>query len=458
MRSLFLRIFLSFWTATVLIGASLVVLAVTADPRRAEFSRHEERLRGIGQELVDAYRSGGPEALLDRERALGARNGHPLFLLDASGSTADRLAAPPPVRRLAARVAATGEGESRPGRRGSRWLALPLGEEFVFVAEVAPPSALERLLDPHRLAPRLGAAFLIIGVVSFLLARSLSRPIRRLREATQRLAAGDLSARVGSSVGARRDEASELGRDFDRMAVRIEGLLGAQRRLLQDISHELRSPLARLRVALELARGEAAPGVGGALDRMERETERLDALIGGLLVLTRLEGAGDPAGLEPVELEPLVRQVAQDADFEARGRNRSVRVIESEAVTLMGVAELLRRAVENVVRNAVRFTAEGTAVEIRMARVSAGGEARVRVEVRDRGPGVPREALAELFRPFYRVSEARDRNSGGSGLGLAIAERAVRLHGGTVSAANLPGGGLEVAVELPCRPRAEAGG
>jgi two-component system sensor histidine kinase CpxA len=150
--------------------------------------------------------------------------------------------------------------------------------------------------------------------------------------------------------------------------------------------------------------------------------------------------------------------VAQDADFEARGRNRSVRVIQSEAVTLVGVAELLRRAVENVVRNAVRFTAEGTAVEIRMARVPAGGEARVRVEVRDRGPGVPREALSELFRPFYRVSEARDRNSGGSGLGLAITERGVRLHGGTVSAANLPGGGLEVTVELPCRPRADAGG
>ncbi len=458
MRSLFLRIFLSFWTATALIGASLVVLAVTADPRRAELSRHEDRLRGIGQELAEAYRSGGAEALQDLERALGARSGHPLFLLDASGSTADRLAAPPPVRRLAARVAATGEAESRPGRRGSRWLALPLGDEFVFVAEVPPPSALDRLLDPHRLAPRLGAAFLIIGVVSFLLARSLSRPIRRLREATQRLAAGDLSARVGSSVGTRRDEASELGRDFDRMAARIEGLLGAQRRLLQDISHELRSPLARLRVALELARGEAAPGAGGALDRMERETERLDELIGGLLVLTRLEGAGDPARMEPVELEPLVRQVAQDADFEARGRNRSVRVIGSEAVTLAGVAELLRRAVENVVRNAVRFTAEGTAVEIRVARVPGDGEARVRVEVRDRGPGVPREALSELFRPFYRVSEARDRNSGGSGLGLAIAERAVRLHGGTVSAANLPGGGLEVAVELPCRLKADAGG
>jgi len=457
-RSLFLRIFLSFWTATVLIGASLVVLAVTADPRRAEFSRHEDRLRGIGQELVEAYRSGGADALQDLERALGARNGRPLFLLDASGRTADRLAAPPPVQRLAARVAATGQAESRPGRRGSRWLALPLGDEFVFVAEVPPPSALDRLLDPHRLAPRLGAAFLIIGVVSFLLARSLSRPIRRLREATQRLAAGDLSARVGSSVGARRDEASELGRDFDRMAARIEGLLGSQRRLLQDISHELRSPLARLRVALELARGEAAPGAGGALDRMERETERVDELIGGLLVLTRLEGGGDPARMEPMELEPLVRQVAQDADFEARSRNRRVRVIGSEAVTLVGVAELLRRAVENVVRNAVRFTAEGTAVEVRMARVPGGGGARVRLEVRDRGPGVPREALSELFRPFYRVSEARDRNSGGSGLGLAIAERAVRLHGGTVSAANLPGGGLEVTVELPCRPEADAGG
>lgn len=448
MRSLFLKLFLSFWGATVLIGAFLVVLALTTDPRRGEFRHHEERLARLGRELVDSYRNGGETALRDFGRLRTQGREAPALLFLRGEGPLSGLPAPEPVRRLAARASATGEREVRRGPRGL-WLALPLDDGFVMVAQVPPPSRLERILDPYGLTLRLGGAFLVIGLVSYLLARSLSAPVRRLREAAQRLAEGDLSVRVGRTLGHRWDETEDLGQDFDRMAERIEALVEAQRRLLRDISHELRSPLARLNVALELARQKAGPGAGSSLDRIGREAERLNQLIGELLTLTVLETGSERLERVPLDLETLVRRVAEDADFEARARSRSVEILEAEPTRVEGVPELLRRAIENVVRNAVRFTVEGSAVEIRLSR--AGGSS-ARVTVRDRGPGVPEGSLSDLFRPLYRVADSRDRQSGGAGIGLAITERAVRVHGGRVSAENADGGGLIVTIELPVLP------
>jgi two-component system sensor histidine kinase CpxA len=250
-------------------------------------------------------------------------------------------------------------------------------------------------------------------------------------------------------LGKRFDETAELGRDFDRMAARIEALLTTQRRLLRDISHELRSPLARLNVALGLARPKAGPEASPALDRIDREAQRLNDLIGQLLTLAALEGGGEMGKPTRVDLRELVCEVVGDADFEALSFNRSVRLEEEEPLTVTGSAPLLRSAVENVVRNAIRFTAEGTSVEVRLSLREAPHGAVARIAVRDHGPGVPEEALTSLFEPFYRVAEARDRQSGGAGIGLAITQRAVTLHNGTVRAANVPGGGLEVVLELP---------
>ncbi len=445
MRSLFLRIFLTFWGATVVIGGLLVVLALTTDPRRADFERHQERLIQVGGKLVEVFTVGGTKGLRELARAREADGHPPAFLFRGTQGPLSELPAPPMARRMAARASATGDREVRRGRNGL-WLAMPLEEEYVIVAEVPLPSRLERLLDPYRLTPRLGLAFLVVGLVSYLLARSLSAPIQRLREATQELAEGDLSVRVGETLRRRRDETAQLGRDFDRMAERIEALVEAQRRLLRDISHELRSPLARLGVALGLARQKAGPGAAPALDRIEREAERLNELIGQLLTLTLLESG--PEGLEKtrVDLGQVVRQVARDADFEARSRGSAVEVVQSEGLVVDGFAELLRRAIENVVRNAVRFTEHGSAVEIRLTRCMGPA---ARIEVRDHGPGVPEGSLEDLFRPFYRVADARDRASGGAGVGLAIAERAVTVHGGSVRAGNAPGGGLSVVIELP---------
>jgi two-component system sensor histidine kinase CpxA len=250
---------------------------------------------------------------------------------------------------------------------------MPLDGDYVIVAEVQPPSPLQRMLDPYGLTLRLGAAFLVIVLVSYFLARSLSAPLRELREAARELGSGNLSVRVSPALRRRRDEIADLGQDFDRMAERITALLETQKRLLTDISHELRSPLARLNVALALARQKAPPDAEPPLDRIEREAARLNDLIGQLLTLTVLESGADAVPRVTLDLTDLVREIAEDADFEARSTGRGVRLMESQPLRVEGARELLGRAIENVLRNAVRFTAEGTDVGCTSSDPRAGG-------------------------------------------------------------------------------------
>lgn len=450
MRSLFFRIFVSFLGATVLISVLLLALALTTNPHRIVFAPHEKRLDRIGKEMLEAYRTGGSAALQEIERVHERKEEPPAILYRNSEGPLSGRAAPPLAQQLAAKTAVTGEWQVKKEPHGPPLIAMPLGDGYVLVAVVPPPPPLEIFFNPYGLTLRLGAAFLVTGLISYLLARSLSAPVRTLRNATQQLASGDLSVRVGPSLQGSRDETGELGRDIDRMAERIGGLLESQRRLLRDISHELRSPLARLNVALGLARRKAGPEAQGSLDRMEREAGRLNDLIGELLTLALMES--DARGIErvPVDLQALVREIVEDAEFEANVANRGVRVAQDEPVVVAGVYELLRRAIENVVRNGVRFTAKGTDVEVGLSRSEGVSGQVARVSVRDHGPGVPEESLNKLFEPFYRVTDARDRQSGGTGVGLAITQRAVKLHGGTVHASNVPGGGMEVVIELPC--------
>jgi two-component system sensor histidine kinase CpxA len=299
------------------------------------------------------------------------------------------------------------------------------------------------------LLPRLGIALVISCLACYLLARYLTVPIVRLRDAARQLASGDLTVRVSPAAEKRWDEIGELAHDFDLMAERIQVLLTSQKQLLGNISHELRSPLARLNVALELARRQSTPEAGKFLDRIEWESERLNELIRQLLALTRLEGLMDRTRKELIDLTHLVQDIAADADFEARSRQRSVQLVEQERCTVIGVRDLLRSAVENVVRNAVWYTREGTAVEISLHSLTNRGATQAIVNVRDHGPGVPEEMLLDLFRPFYRAGEVRERQTGGAGLGLAITERAILLHGGKIKALNAPDGGLIVEISIP---------
>ncbi len=449
MRSLFVKIFLWFWGAV-----ALLILGIAGAqslswwtggiriPERNSYSMYAV----LATDAWERDGSAGLAAFLNQlYRNTGARS----YLLDGRDSPLGGSKPPVEVLQAGRTALATHRLEVHTG------LAVPViarpvqgaRGRYVFATEArkGPPPILRVFRGNQWLL--LLVAVLTAGLVCYALARHLTAPMVRLAHAARRLAAGDLSARTGmSSAGG--DELAELGRDFDLMAERLEEAMGSQRRLLRDISHELRSPLARMNVALGIAR-QRHTLPDEVLDRIELESERLSSLIGQLLTLSRFEAGDTAMRREAVALAPLVRRVADDAQFEARARQRDVRVVRCDSAELAGQTELIESAVENVVRNAVRHTPEGRAVEISLERSEVGGDARAVVRVRDHGPGVPEDELPRLFRPFHRVGDARDRQTGGTGLGLAITERAVRLHGGSVVASNAPGGGLLVELWLP---------
>jgi two-component system sensor histidine kinase CpxA len=286
-----------------------------------------------------------------------------------------------------------------------------------------------------------------------------TRPVARLRKAARELATGKLNARVEwpapQSHLFEGDEISALIHDFNHMAERLESLVGAQKLLLRDVSHELRSPLSRLSVALELAREDAEPAMATHLDRIERETERLNLLIGQLLTLSSMEALEKVEHLEPLSLNRLIERMIPDAEYEARQRQCSVVFHANNECTILGNQELLYRAIENVVRNAISYTESGSEVEIELKAAAGHGNRRAEIEVSDRGPGIPEDQLKEIFRPFYRVDYARSPNTGGFGVGLAIAERAVRLHNGELCALNREGGGATIRMSFPLSKAAE---
>jgi two-component system sensor histidine kinase CpxA len=290
---------------------------------------------------------------------------------------------------------------------------------------------------------RLAGVLIVALILCYAFARYLSTPIGKIRRATQQLAEGNLDTRVADQLGRRNDELGKLARDFDEMAERIESLITSQQRLSRDISHELRSPLARMNVALGIAKQKASPEVAAQLGRIETEADRLNQMIGRILTLSKLESGADDYEMESVDIGDIVASVADDADFEARPLGKYVTMKGNGMCMVDGNEALLRSAVENVLRNAVRYTKEGTAVEVS---VVPNGE-RVRVMVRDHGDGVPDDELKNLFRPFYRIGEARERSTGGIGLGLAIADRAIAVHDGTISARNTTDG-LEIEIGL----------
>jgi len=283
----------------------------------------------------------------------------------------------------------------------------------------------------------------MLGVViafCYVLARHLTGPLRRLQSAVERFGKGDFTSRVGST---RQDEVGELSKTFDQMAERIQNLVATQRNLLRDISHELRSPLSRLSVAVELARSH--PQNAKALDQIEKEADRLNTLVGEVLSLARTEDMELSLECVPIDLNAMLHDLVNLCAIEARQRNCQIVVDSPGDTTINADAELLRRALENVIRNALRYAPAGTDITVRVAQTNDA----VRITIRDRGPGVPPELLTRIFEPFYRVDQARNRDTGGTGLGLAIAKRAIESHAGQIHAQNLDSG-FEVEIDLPC--------
>jgi signal transduction histidine kinase len=436
MRSLFAKI-LGWFGLTLVITtiASLVTSALSYRPYSSRRQTPFSMLLTLEvREAREAFESGGPNSLrasLDRFSSVTGASS--LVFTDAAGQ--DLVT-----------------GESRAGlidKARTRTFPFSAGNGTTF-ARFSPDGQYCLLLTislARLLFSSLQPSYLIVlGIavlLCYLLAYRLTLPLRRLRRAVDQFGRDDMSARAEQT---RHDELGELAGAFNRMADRIQTLLAAERRLLLDISHELRSPLARLSVAVELARSGEESAL--PLDRIQREADRLNSLISQMLEVTRREG--DPAHrkLEHVRLDELVRTLIDDCVIEARIRGCSLSLDSPSAVSIDGDTELLRRAIENVVRNAIRYAPRETQVEVGVDEGVGDHGARVRVRVRDYGPGVPVEALNQLFDPFFRVESDRNRGSGGVGLGLSIARRAVELHKGTLRASNaFPG--LLVEIELP---------
>ncbi|RZI42441.1 HAMP domain-containing protein [Herbaspirillum sp. HC18] len=456
MGRLFWKFFLSIWLAQV-----VAVLSISGGIW-IKNRNHALRTEGIelgppARFMLDAaevaHRYGGTAGLRD---LLQQNRRHPIFALDDQGKDLlGRDVAAETVQTLR-EMRAHGEHadavRSLPEAGGSGWLVYVARRDAPPDGFAPPPG--ERPPPQHRAMPPGSPHFPFVAMLlamlaslvsAVLLAWHFAKPIRHLRGAFDAAASGKLDTRIGPAMGGRRDELSDLGRDFDRMASQLQASMDSQRRLLHDVSHELRSPLARLQVAIGLAR-QRPEKAGASLDRIELESMRMNALIGSLLTLSRLENGVEGNMDEEVNLSELAADIAEDARFEAQAAGKDVEFYDAGIAIVRGNAELLHSAIENVVRNAVRHTAPGSRVEVTVALQRLSHDALI--AVRDYGPGVPEAELDAIFRPFVQSSTA-SRSAEGYGLGLAIARQVVKAHGGEIEAANAKDGGLRVEIHLP---------
>jgi two-component system sensor histidine kinase CpxA len=451
---LFWKIFVSFMVAMTVtsVGAIYVSFRIISQPQtQAEFEGREkiifdvsEALARGGERELKAWLFNNPRPargivlLVTNERGdelLGRAMPRELRALLRTRTTFRRADRPPNFRPIQLTPTATDPRTN---------------EEYGLHFEPAPITIFGILMWPGTQLAMFALTIGAAAVTALLLTRYLSSPIVRLQKASRALAAGALETRVGNPVTRRGDEVGTLARDFDAMAERIQALVVAKETLLRDVSHELRSPLARIRMALALAERRAGVEVQPDLARIEREAERLDALVGQVMTLTRLRTTSEPRR-DFVRLDTLVGGVVDDARFEYP--DAQVDYVAPGEVLLRGDADGLKSAVENVVRNAHIYGDRTKPIEVVLA--THAGKATIRVL--DRGPGVPEAELTRIFEPFYRTDKSRDHRVDGQGIGLAITARVTELHRGTVRAANRAEGGLEIVIELPLDPERSVG-
>lgn len=459
MINLYAKIFIGFWLCMLAIAGSWIVAnryvdsypdAPQAEQRRPppgadarmgpgappprQMFRIFYGMQNLGQEQLPGWIS-------EQEQQHGIR----IYLVDQEGAevfgrklengTAEVIAELGNFRRRA-------QLRTEKTRLFAQRLFRPEWGPLTMVVAIPPPaSPLLRLLTEH-LWLRLLIAVVISGLISYGISRYLTRPLKQLQAASRRLAEGDLDTRI-QVPGKGGDETAELARDFNSMAGQLQRRIQEQKQLLHDVSHELRSPLARMRVAIALAEKNPA-GSAAQLQRMERETERLDQLIAQLLVVPDQQVPLE----DSLDLVALLEEVCEDTRFEASEGDKQIQLsCEDSELIVRTHGDLLKKALENIVRNALHYTVEGSMVTVRLEQHAD----HCLVAVQDAGPGVPEDQLDRVFDPFYRVDDARARDTGGFGLGLAIARRAVEQHNGSVRAINTAPG-LRVEVSLPLAP------
>ncbi len=469
MHSLFLRIFMLFWIAMALIVGGSIAITFTIAAREYEAPELQRRPSTAIQasevlahgglpalkSWLSAYKNSmpdrdlyiiGPDGVDILRRRLSANAARRLdyvnrdeFVNRDPGGPGPRPSGPPP-------------GNFRPSRAAPQIVGMD-GSAYTVLLVPRRPSIFGALSLPEISLTILCIALVVTALTSWWLAQHLSAPIRRIQAGARALASENLGVResaglrVSAGLEDRKDELAVLARDFDAMADQLRANRGAVTQLLRDISHELRSPLARMRVALGLARRPPAD-LPLQLDRLEREIERLDSLISQVLKLARLHGTDAPFARETFELDEVIEEVVRDANFEGAVKNCRVRLHGAAAAAVNGNRDLVRSAIENVLRNAVRYSPQDASVDVSVARAESG----VAILIRDQGPGVPSKDLERIFEPFYRVAESRDRDTGGEGIGLAITAQVMKAHGGSAKAANGQQGGFEVRLNLPAGP------
>jgi len=444
-RGIYAKIFLWFSFATLVTSAAVFLITVATHSQSLGPSWMIGVLDQYARSAVDIYVHGGKPKLAEYLQRIEEISFLQATLFDPQNRDILGRGVPSGADHVLAEARATGETQFhiRILWTGASVVSGPDGK-YILVAKVLIPygGVLQGALATAILGwllPALAGALLCL-----FLGRHIAAPIRALQAVAGRIADGDLSVRASPALGSRRDELADLARDFDRMADRIQSLLRKQQELLGDISHELRSPLTRLNVSLELVRR----GKTDAIERMQADLHQLDTMIGQILTLTRLQTRNDRKIESQVNLRRIVESVAEDARFEVEEDGKSVVISHADDCWLKGDPALLRSCIENVVRNAVHYTKPKTEVAVSVDFL-CGSTGSARILVADRGDGVPPEALGRIFEPFYRVTEAGEHQTGGTGLGLSIAQRIANVHGGSIRARNRDGGGLEMEIHLP---------
>jgi len=445
-RSIYAKMLLWFWVAATVATVTVMVVSILSGSQPIGQRWMSLTIGTYARGAVDIYLQGGKPALERYMSEVESSQGIHAALIDPQGQDILAKGLPPETADV---VRAVQENEKTQVIAGLPWRAATRVStaqgNFALVAELRPWRLLTRPAPVGGFGLKIIVALLSTGLLCVILARHIAAPIRALQAAAKRIADGDLSVRAMPAIASRNDELADLALDFDRMAERIQMLLQKQQELLGDISHELRSPLTRLNVSLELLRH----GEMDAVERMQNDLDRLDALIEQILTLTRLQVREGQKMFTAVNLRSIVEGVAEDAGFEGKKEGKSVVVAQADDCWLVGDPALLRSCIENVVRNAIRYTRPQTGVIMALTRVDWGSSTYARLMVADHGNGVPPECLSRLFEPFYRVSESRDLGTGGFGLGLAIAQRVALLHGGRITARNRDCGGLEIEIQMP---------
>ena len=447
-QRIFWKLFLSFWLALLLFALGVLYAAsayLDATRERYDNLNPRERSESVFA-TAQVAANGGIESLRAWAQHVDDTELVPVLVMAADEK--DLLGREPSVRALARLAFVTKNYAQESNGKHKRFpLVLPDGKEYWLIPDFQ-NATLGRLISrPRVVATQLVLATLIGGIVCLALAAYLTFPLRRLREASVAYGSGDFSHRVAPTLGSRRDEIVDLAQALDTMAERIDALIAAQRGLLRDVSHELRSPLARVQVAVGLARQRVGNQAEDELARIDHEMDRLNELIGRIIDFSRLDAGLQQARHDELRLEQIVADVADDVRLEADAKGCTISTTLPEHAPLRGDAALLASAIENVLRNALRHSPTGGEITLRLERE----EKQWHIVIADQGPGVAEELQARVFEPFFRVDDHRN-PQGGIGLGLAIARKAISAHGGIIELKNRTTGGLQVSLRLPVTP------